>query len=112
MKPKSHPPRYRVWVQPRVHAIRTRLPGDIRQRIRRAIDDLAQEARPPTSKGLTLPEGLDNKISTEWEARRIKLDDWRIVYVVSETWHEIAVMSVRQRPPYDYDDLADLLAEF
>lgn len=91
--------------------MRTRLPGDVRQRVRRAIDDLAQEARPPTSKGLTLPEGLDSKIRTEWEVRRIKLDDWRIVYAVSEAWHEIAVLSVRQRPPYDYHDLADLLAE-
>lgn len=91
--------------------MRTRLPGDVRQRVRRAIDDLAQEARPPTSRGLTLPEGLDTTIKTEWEARRIKLDDWRIVYVVSETWHEIGVLSLRPRPPYDYDDLAELLAE-
>ncbi len=91
--------------------MRARLPGDVRQRIRRAIDDLAQDARPPASKGLTLPEGLATRIRTEWEARRIKLEDWRIVYAVSETWHEIAVLSVRQRPPYDYDDLADLLGE-
>jgi mRNA interferase RelE/StbE len=87
------------------------LPGDVRQRIRRTIDDLAQEARPPTSKGLTLPEGLDTRIRTEWEVRRIKLDDWRIVYAISETWREIAVLSVRQRPPYDYEDLDDLLVE-
>jgi mRNA interferase RelE/StbE len=91
--------------------MRTRLPGDVRQRIRRAIDDLAQEARPPTSKGLALPEGLDARIRTEWEARRIKLDDWRIVYAINETWREIAVLSVRQRPPYDYEDLDDMLAE-
>lgn len=111
MKPRLRPPRYKVWVQPRVHAVRTRLPGDVRQRIRRAIDDLAQDARPPASNTLTLPDAVSAGIRTEWEARRIKLDDWRIVYAVSETWHEIAVLSIRQRPPYDYDDLADLFAE-
>lgn len=55
--------------------MRTRLPGDMRRRIRRAIDDLAQEPRPPTSDALTLPDTVDARIVTEWEARRIRLDD-------------------------------------
>jgi len=83
----------------------------MRQRIRRAIDELAQDPRPPTSEALTLPDSLDARIKAEWEARRIKLDDWRVVYAISETWHEIAVLSVGQRPPYDYEDLEDVLAE-
>lgn len=91
--------------------MRTRLPGDMRQRIRRAIDDLAQDARPTASSILTLPDAVDVGTRTEWEARRIKLDDWRIVYAVSETWREVAVLSIRQRPPYDYDDLDDLFAD-
>ena len=111
MKPRSRPPRYKIWMQPGVHAVRGRLPGNIRQRIRYAIDELAQEPRPSTSEALTLPDSVDVRIKAEWETRRIKLDDWRIVYAISETWQEIAVLSVRQRPPYNYEDLETLLAE-
>ena len=49
MKSYSRPPRYKIWMQPRVHAVRGGLPGNMRQRIRYAIDELAQEPRPSTS---------------------------------------------------------------
>ena len=111
MKPRSRPPRYKIWMQPRVHAVRGRLPGNMRQRIRYAIDELAREPRPSTSQTLSLPDSEDARIKAEWEARRIKLDDWLIVYAISETWQEITVLSLRQRPPYDYEDLEALLAE-
>jgi len=47
----------------------------------------------------------------EWEVRRIRLADWRVVYAVNETWQEIAVLTIRKRPLYDYADLEGLLAE-
>lgn len=111
MKSRLRQSHYKIWMQPRVHAVRGRLPGTMRQRIRRAIDELAQEPRPSTSEALTLPDSVDVRIKVEWETRRIKLDDWRIVYAISETWREVAVLSVRQRPPYSYEDLEALLAE-
>jgi hypothetical protein len=39
------------------------------------------------------------------------MDNWRIIYAVNETWHEVAILSVQQRPPYDYGDLDLLLSE-
>ena len=39
------------------------------------------------------------------------LDNWRIVYVVSDDETAVDVVAVRKRPPYDYGDLAELLGE-
>lgn len=111
MSPQPRPPRYKIWMQPRVHAARKRLPGNMRQRIRSAVDELAWEPRPATSIALTLADSVEAAIGVEWEARRIKMDNWRIIYAVNETWHEVAILSVQQRPPYDYGDLDLLLSE-
>jgi hypothetical protein len=43
--------------------------------------------------------------------RRLRLERWRVVYVVDEEWSEIGVLAVRKRPPYDYRDLPELLSE-
>lgn len=111
MSPQPRPQRYKIWMQPRVHAIRKRLPGNMRQRIRSAIDELSWEPRPATSIALTLADSFEAMIGGEWEARRIKIDNWRIIYAINETWHEVAILSVQQRPPYDYEDLELLLSE-
>ncbi|GAB4441652.1 MAG: hypothetical protein Fur0044_38120 [Anaerolineae bacterium] len=104
-KPKL--PRYKVWMRPAVHISRKQLPGHIRQRIKRIIDELAQNPRPVESEPLELPTTLQ----TEWEARRIKIENWRVVYAVNEFWQEIGVLTVQKRPPYDYEDLELLLSE-
>jgi mRNA interferase RelE/StbE len=39
------------------------------------------------------------------------MDKWRIVYTVSDVDTVIDVLTVRQRPPYDYGDLAELLEQ-
>ncbi|MGQ9682523.1 MAG: type II toxin-antitoxin system RelE family toxin, partial [Anaerolineae bacterium] len=44
------------------------------------------------------------------EARRLRLERWRIVYVVTEDDQTVDILAVRKRPPYDYGDLAALLA--
>jgi len=52
-----------------------------------------------------LPDNVDITIATEWEVRRIRLENWRIIYAINENWREIAVLTIKKRPPYDYDDL-------
>ena len=83
-----------------------RLPGHIRQRVRRAIRSLADDPRPPRSKELdfALPDV---------EPRRLRIEHWRIVYAVIETDYVrmVAVVAVRKRPPYDYCDLTDLFTD-
>lgn len=46
------------------------------------------------------------------EPRRLRLDNWRIVYAVIETDVQVvAVVAVRRRPPYDYGDLPELFGD-
>ena len=93
---------YRLDISPAAQDEIKRLPGTVRQRIRRAIKDFAVDPRPPHSKRLDfqLPEA---------EPRRLRLEHWRIIYVVIEDVQQVAVLAVRRRPPYDYADLPELL---
>jgi mRNA interferase RelE/StbE len=97
--------KYAVWLLPSVHQERRNLPGVVRQRIKCLIDELADNPRPDNSSELRSP------IETTWEARRIRLDCWRILYVIDDTFKEIAVLAIRKRPPYNYNDLINLLKE-
>ena len=45
------------------------------------------------------------------ELYRLRLDRWRIVYGIAEEAKVVDILAVRKRPPYDYDDLEELLAE-
>jgi mRNA interferase RelE/StbE len=80
------------------------LPGNMRQRVKRAIEGLAVEPRPSQSKALSVP-------GTAVEARRLRIEQWRIVYAVTESERIIDVVAVRRRPPYDYNDLQELIAD-
>jgi mRNA-degrading endonuclease RelE of RelBE toxin-antitoxin system len=98
---------YDVFVEQQVHQARARLPGNVRQRIRRLIGELGHEPRPAGSAlldvmGLELPPAI--------EARRYRLDPWRLVYAVNDEARWVWVLAIRRRPPYDYEDLADLVA--
>jgi mRNA interferase RelE/StbE len=96
--------RYTVYVTPTaLHEIKD-LPGHIKQRVRRAIDALAENPRPSDSKQLDLPD----EVFSVW---RLRFDRWRILYVVSEDEKTVDVLAVRRRPPYDYADLAQLLTD-
>lgn len=95
---------YRIDVAPAVQKTIPTLPGNVRQRIRRAIGDLAQNPRPPRSKELDFPLNFA-------EPRRLRLEEWRIVYAIIEDINLIAIVAVRKRPPYDYNDLAELFAD-
>lgn len=95
---------YRIEVAPAVQKTIPALPGNFRQRIRRAISDLAQNPRPPQSKELDFPLNFA-------EPRRLRLEEWRIVYAIIEDIKLIAVVAVRKRPPYNYTDLAELFTD-
>jgi mRNA interferase RelE/StbE len=77
-----------------------RLRGTDQRRIIRAIDDLDTDPRPPGSKRL-------EDVSTEIEVRRLRLDPWRIVYVIID--EQPLILAIRRRPPYDYADVATLI---
>ncbi len=57
------------------------LPGYVYQ-IKRILDDLGHNSRPAKSQVLDLPDS----IPVEWEVRRVRLENWRIVYVMNEIW--------------------------
>jgi mRNA interferase RelE/StbE len=96
--------RYKVYTTPRAFKEIKALPGNIRQRVRRAVKALADDPRPSQSKVLTAPE-IDREL---W---RLSLDRWRIIYTISESDQLVDVLAIRKRPPYDYGDLESLLKD-
>jgi len=96
---------YTVYITPAAWDEIKVLPGNMRQRVRRAIADMGSDPRPASSKQLRAPEFPN-------ELRRLRLDRWRIVYAITETDRIVDVLGVRKRPPYDYGDLGALLEEF
>jgi mRNA interferase RelE/StbE len=76
----------------------------MRQRIRQSIRDLSLDPHPHDSRPMRSP------ITIEVEIRRLRLDSWRVVYVVDASAEEVGVLAIRKRPPYEYSDLPDLLA--
>jgi mRNA interferase RelE/StbE len=112
--------RYTIYVAPDALAEIRELPGNMRQRVRRAISALADQPRPSSSKALNPPgihqaaggpEVQDADELMRYELRRLRLDRWRVVYAISETDQIIDILAVRRRPPYDYGDLAALLEQ-
>ena len=58
------------------------LPGNVRQLIFREIQSLDRDARPYSSKGMKSTKSF--KIPKDVELRRIRIDRWRVVYVVEK----------------------------
>ena len=98
--------KFKVYVTPSALREIKELPGNVRQRVKRAVDKLAEEPRPSGSTALELPD-------IEYQVRRLRLDKWRLIYAVTESDDEklLDVLAVRKRPPYDYADLEKLLEE-
>jgi mRNA interferase RelE/StbE len=97
----------RLWIEPPALKELKQLSGASRAKIRRAINALAKNPRPAKSIELTPPPGL---VLPDIEPRRLSLGKWRVLYVIDEPWDTIGVLAIRKRPPYDYDDLAELLS--
>jgi mRNA-degrading endonuclease RelE of RelBE toxin-antitoxin system len=77
-----------------------RLRGSDRRRIIRAIDALEADPRPANSKQL-------KGISDQYEVRRLRLDPWRVIYLIVD--EQPLILAVRRRPPYDYSDIDVLI---
>jgi len=98
---------YKIWIEPEVYKAKDILPGKIRQRIKREIDHLAGIPRPDQSLVLDT-EDLEVPLNTE--IRRLRLDQWRVIYALNDKEKWIWVLAIRQRPPYDYQDLPQIVA--
>lgn len=79
-----------------------KLPGNIRHQMIVAIDNLENKPRPHNSKRLTI-QGEPREI------RRLRLDKWRIIYLIVD--NTPVIVGIRKRPPYDYSDLDLLIRE-
>jgi mRNA interferase RelE/StbE len=100
-----------LLLEPQVHAQRKELPGNVRQRIKRAIEGLSTDPRPRQSRALDLSKIEDRvSVSEGIELRRLRLEHWRILYAIDEEWKTVIVLAVRRRPPYNYEDLGVLIA--
>lgn len=97
---------YDLFIEPEVHAARQDLPGHVRQRVRRAISDLARDPRPNNSTDLTINPSM---APASVEIRRIRLERWRVVYAVHDDEQWVWVLGIYRRPPYNYEDLSDLV---
>jgi len=100
--------RYRIWLEADVHERRGVLPGNVRQRIKKLIDNLGIEPRPARSLVLDLE---DLPLSAQIEIRRVRLENWRIIYAVNDTERWVWVLAIHRRPPYDYEDLVELASK-
>ncbi len=97
--------RRKLLIEPEAHAACKRLPGYVRQRLKRAIESLVEDPRGPQSgaldlSGIEVPAGI--------ELRRLRIEQWRVVYAVNDDEKWVWVLAIRRRPPYDYEDLVDL----
>ena len=79
-----------------------KLPGNARRQVIVAIDGLEVDLRPSNTKRLTI-EGEAR------EVRRLRLEKWRIIYLVFE--ERPIILGIRKRPPYGYDDIQHLVQE-
>jgi len=72
--------------------------------MRQVIREFADHPNPPHSKRLEYT-------AAERQLYRYRLDNWRIVYSITQSEKTIDILAVRKRPPYDYGDLQKLLNE-
>jgi mRNA interferase RelE/StbE len=91
-----------IFITPRAWDELKHLPGNMRQRIRQRIKQLAEDPYAHDCKPLSLSQ-------LEQRAYRVRIDRWRIIYTVSEADQVIDILAIRKRPPYDYGDLSTLI---
>ena len=96
--------RYTVYIVPDAWKEIKTLPGNMCQRVKRAIKKMADNPRLLKSKELDV-------LDFEHELRHLRLDRWRVIYSVSEADRAVDVLAVRKRPPYDYADLEESLED-
>ncbi len=98
--------KYDVFIESEAHKQRKKLPGHVRQRIKRTIDQLDTNPYPHTSRILDMT-GYD--VPDDVELRRIRIKAWRLIYAVNEYEKWVWVCGIQKRPPYDYEDLQEFI---
>lgn len=88
--------RYWVDIPDYVEKAIERLPGHIRQRVKRLIADLANEPRPAYA------EELQNDLAGMY---KIKVENYRIIYEVLDEVVVVEIVRVARRGPNTYTDL-------
>jgi mRNA-degrading endonuclease RelE of RelBE toxin-antitoxin system len=73
---------FTLFIEAEVHALRDRLSGNLRQRVRHTITNLASDPFPPHSRLLDTNH-LD--LPTDVTIRRVRLEQWRLIYAVHST---------------------------
>jgi mRNA interferase RelE/StbE len=100
---------YRVEIAKSVKRELRNLPGHARTMVFLAIQSLESNPRPHTSKGLKSTK--DFRIPQDVDVRRIRIDRWRVIYIIEKDLSVVTVLAIRKRPPYQYDDLENLIEE-
>lgn len=85
-------------------------PGHLRARVLDVLHTLERNYSPPGSRSLDL-SSLEEPLPQGLSLWRIRLDKWRLIYAVDTEDRTISVLAIRQRPPYQYEDLANLLQQ-
>jgi mRNA interferase RelE/StbE len=93
---------YTIYITPDTFQEIKNLPGNIKQRVKQIIRELGDNPRLSNSKILDVP-------NIEPELWRLRIDNWRIIYAITEADKIVDVIAVRKRPPYNYEDLQTLL---
>lgn len=84
---------YRLRLSRSVKRQVDRLPGNVRQRVRRLIDSLSQNPRPDNAKELRNLPGR----------YRIRLNGWRVIYKVDDNTLQVIILAVKyKRGPETY----------
>jgi mRNA interferase RelE/StbE len=87
---------YRVRVTDAARRELLRLPGHVRQRARRAVEELANQPRPSGARELRDRPGRF----------RFWLDGWRVIYRVDDEAQTVLVLTVRRKTgPETYADI-------
>ena len=89
---------YRLRISREVRNAVDRLPGKVRQRIRRVIAELAYDPRPDTAKALE--EDLSGYF-------RIRVGLYRVIYTIEEDQVLVEVVRVARRSSRTYEGLGE-----
>lgn len=87
---------YQLVIDSEARKVLKRLPGNIRQRIARAIDALKDNPRPLNAKA------LEDELVGYW---RLRVDNYRVIYTINEEMIVVEVVRVDQRDAQTYTGL-------
>jgi hypothetical protein len=68
------------------------------------MEGLVTQPSPSISKTLDI-QGL--AVAEQIENRSLRFENWRVIYAINDVEKWVWVLAIRQRPPYDYEDVTD-----